>query len=303
MEFHDLFNSINGYRDKYTDEPIVIKFGGTLAEDPVVVENLAKQVEYLSDHVHANVILVHGGGVLIDRKLNAAGLQVKKDPVSGIRITDHASLEIIDRELRALNRDLVKQFTAFSPHLSVIGMAGYDGFSISADAQGDSYTGFAKTVNENYLKRLINTKGNIPLIYPICLNENGGSDPRLNVNADTVASVLASKLKARRLILCSDVSGVLDSKKELIKGLSTTHVDELIESQAVTGGMIEKLKSAACSAQQLKSGGVVILDGREENSILKELLTDEGCGTLIRRPERIADMHHPEFTNYRPNQT
>lgn len=300
MGFNDIFNSIQGYRGKYADELIVLKFGGTLAEDPKAVASLAKQVEYLSHYVNAKVVLVHGGGVLIDRKLNEANLQVKKDPVTGIRITDHASLEIIDKELRSLNRDIVKKFTMSSPHISVIGMAGYDGFSVSAETNGDGYTGFATTVDETYLNKLVGAKGNIPLIYPICINENGGVDPRLNVNADTVASVIASKLKARRLILCSDVPGVLDSNKELIKGLSTTQVNELIANNTVTGGMIEKLKSASHSAQQLKSGGVVILDGREENAILKELLTDEGCGTLIRRPERISDMSHPELANYKP---
>lgn len=302
MSFHDVFNAIHGYREKYADELVVIKFGGTLAEDPATVKNIAQQVGYLTHYVNAKVILVHGGGVRIDRALKECGLKIKKDPETGIRLTDHPSIEIIDKELRSLNRELVEAFTGASPHISVIGMAGYDGFSVKAKADQNSFTGFAEDTNEAYLTRLLHAKGNVPLVYPICFNADECHDPRLNVNADAVASLLASKLKARRLILCSDVPGVLNNKKELIKGLSTTQVDQLIADKTVTGGMIEKLRSAAQSAEQLKSGGVVILDGRQENAILKELLTSEGCGTLIRIPERIADMRYPEIAGFKPKQ-
>jgi len=302
IEFNDIFNSIQGYRDKYADELIVIKFGGTIAEDPGAIALLARQVEYLSHSVNAKIIMVHGGGVLIDRKLKQAGIEIKKNPSTGMRVTDYESIDLIDKELRALNRNLVRDFTHFAPHLSMIGMAGYDGFAIKASSDEGSFTGIADNINQQYLTRLISAKGNVPIIYPICFNKDECADPRLNVNADHVASILASKLKARRLILCSDVPGVLDANGDLIRGLSTSQVDTLIKNKTVTGGMIAKLQSATHSAQQVTSGGVVILNGREENALLKELLTDEGHGTLIRRPERISDLSKPEFTNYKPVQ-
>lgn len=302
IEFNDIFNSIQGYRDKYADELIVIKFGGTIAEDPEAIALLARQVEYLSHSVNAKIIMVHGGGVLIDRKLKQSGIEIKKNPSTGMRVTDHESIDLIDKELRALNRNLVRDFTHFAPHLSMIGMAGYDGFAIKASSDEGSFTGIADNINQQYLTRLISAKGNVPIIYPICFNKHKCADPRLNVNADHVASILASKLKARRLILCSDVPGVLDANGDLIRGLSTGQVDTLIKNKTVTGGMIAKLQSAAHSAQQVTSGGVVIINGREENALLKELLTDEGHGTLIRRPERISDLSKPEFTNYKPVQ-
>jgi acetylglutamate kinase len=302
IEFNDIFNSIQGYRDKYADELIVIKFGGTLAEDPEAIALLARQIEYLSHTVNAKIVMVHGGGVLIDRKLKQAGLEIKKNPLTGMRVTDHKSIDLIDKELRTLNRNLVRDFTKFAPHLSMIGMAGYDGFAVKAISDDGSYTGHTDSVDRKYLNRLTNAKGNVPIIYPICFNKDGNDDPRLNVNADHVASILASQLKARRLILCSDVPGVLDAHGNLIRGLSTSQVDVLINNKTVTGGMIAKLKSAVHSAEQVTSGGVVILDGREENALLKELLTDEGHGTLIRRPERISDLSKPEFTNYKPVQ-
>jgi acetylglutamate kinase len=200
---------------------------------------------------------------------------------------------VSDASLRNLNGHIVRLFQEVSPNVKVMGMAGYDAATVQGEPIGDNYTGQPTKLNDAWLRHVLNGTGDarvIPVIYPICKREQGaGPESRLNINADDVASFIATELEARRLILASDIPGVLDKDKVLIPEMSTTGVDRLVGDGTVSGGMIPKLRAAAEAANAMRDGGVVILDGREPETILAELL-GKGGGTLIQRPA----------TRYRP---
>jgi len=290
-----IFNDILKFKDKYRHELIVIKFGGALAEDDDVIRNIARQAAFLTHSIDARVIVVHGGGKQIDLALAEKGIEIKRDPKTDLRITDGPTLDVSDAALRSLNGKIVRLFHEASKDIQALGMAGYDARIVEAESL-HHFTGQVSDVNDRTLLQLVKMADSsvIPVIYPICHSKvSVDNESRLNVNADDVASAIATKLKARRLILCSDIPGVLDKDKTLVKALSTRAIDRLVSDGTVTGGMIAKLKAAGDAADALPGGGVVILNGRKENAILTELLYENGAGTLIRRPE----LNHGRIRN------
>lgn len=295
-----VFNDVLRYREEYEDKLIVMKFGGALAEDTDIISNIARQAAFLTLSFGARVILIHGGGAQIDSRIAEHGLEIKKDAKTGLRITDNETLGISDKVLRGINGAIVSIFNKVAPKLRAIGMAGYDGRLITADKKDTltgNYTGHVKSIDEAYLDYMMSFEGSkvIPIIYPICHNPNGEEENRLNVNADEVAGVLASRLNAKRLVLCSDVPGVLDREGNLISEIFVEDVDSLIEDGSITGGMIQKLRAAAHVAENLDSGSVVIVDGRTPGSILAEFMYEKGSGTLVSTSENYKkkDMLEP----------
>lgn len=287
-ELSGIFNDILRFKEKYRHETIVIKFGGALAEDDDVIRNIARQAAFLTHSIDARVVVVHGGGKQINQALEDKGITPQRDPKTDLRITDGPTLDVSDAALRGLNGKIVRLFREASSDIHAIGMAGYDGPIVTAEALSH-FTGQATRVDAPFLEQLVMMKDRsvIPVIYPICNNDAPvDGEARLNVNADDVAATIAAKMGARRLILCSDIPGVLDQDKTLIKSLNTHEITRLIDNGTVTGGMIAKIKAAADAAETLSGGGVVILDGRKENAILTELLYENGSGTLIHRPGR-----------------
>lgn len=292
FDIASIFNDILKYHEKYRGETLVIKFGGSLAESDSVIRSLARQVAFLSNSMGAKIVLVHGGGKQIDDALARAKIEIKRDPKTGLRITDKETLAVSDDALRLLNGRVVRLFQEESATIQAIGFAGYEARLVHAQPVHD-YTGQPAEVNVDFLNRLLEKSSDavIPIIYPICWSDSAEDlEKRLNVNADDAAAAIAGQIGARRLILCSDTPGVLDKDGNRLTGLSTLDIEHLIESGTVTGGMIPKLRAAAEAADQLKMGGVVILDGRKDNFILAELLSEDGVGTLIRSPERIRDL-------------
>ena len=288
----DLMNMFKGviqYKKKYAGQFIVVKFGGALAADPEVITHIAEQASFLQHSFDAHIVLVHGGGIQIDNALKREKITPQKDN-AGLRITDLATLKTSDAALRALNGEVVSIFNAAAPDIKAVGMSGYDAQIISASPTSDdpeNYTGHIQKIDTDYLKHVMSFgRGDvIPVIYPICHNpgvEEG--ENRLNVNADEVASKLAAELGAKRLILCSDVTGVLDHERNLIPHMSIDEVDQKIAEGVITGGMIQKVRCAAHAAELIPSGAVVILDGRNETSVITEFLHPDGSGTLVSTP-------------------
>ena len=283
-----IFNDILRFKEKYRHETIVIKFGGALAEDDDIIRNIARQAAFLTHSIDARVVVVHGGGKQINQALEDKGIKPQRDPKTDLRITDGPTLDVSDAALRTLNGKIVRLFREASTDIRAVGMAGYDGPIVTAESLSH-FTGQATRVDAHFLAQMVKMKDRsvIPVIYPICNNDAPvDGEARLNVNADDVAATIAAKMGARRLILCSDIPGVLDKDKTLIKSLNTHEITRLIDDGTVTGGMIAKIKAAAEAAETLSGGGVVILDGRKENAILTELLYENGSGTLIRKPGR-----------------
>jgi acetylglutamate kinase len=280
-----IYGDVARFSDQYEGRLIVIKFGGALAEDDNVVSSIGRQAVYLKHHMKANVIVVHGGGRQIDEALTQSGIQTRRDR-EGLRITDLPALKISDASLRGLNGHIVSLFNAVSKNVSALGIAGYDGRAVLAHVLNE-YTGKPAGINREYLAHLLKYKDSdiIPVIYPICANTHPvNGETRLNVNADDVAATLAAEMGATRLILCSDIPGVLGKGKRLIRNLSTNKVDRLVDDEIVTDGMIPKLRAAVAAAENLDHGGVVILNGLIDGAILAELLSKKGTGTLIQKP-------------------
>lgn len=288
-----IFNDVLRYKEKYEGQLIVMKFGGALAQEETIA-NIARQAAFLQHNLDARVILVHGGGIQIDERLKEKKIKVKKDPKTGLRITDADTLNFSDQALRAVNGRVISIFNKVALDVRAIGMAGYEGRTITAQKaglEGGEYTGHVTEINTGYLGHLMSYNGGdlIPVIYPICHNVENKTENRLNVNADEVAGALASRLNAKRLILCSDIPGVLDKDGKLIPEMSVEDVDDAIDTGVVTGGMIQKLRTAAHAAESLSSGSVVIVDGRTPGSILGEFMYDKGTGTLISKSEILKN--------------
>lgn len=282
------FDEIQKYSEAYSGKLIVIKFGGALAEDDKVVGPIAKQVAFLRRSVGVSVIVVHGGGQQIDDALKEKGIAIARDKETGLRITDKPTLATSDIALRKLNQHITELFNNAGNGISATGYAGYDNDMIKAKSCGPKLGGFTGEAPEitghHFLKDLLGDKkaNAVPVIYPICHSQKTiDGENRINVNADDVAAALAAQMGAIRLILCSDIPGVLDKNGCLIPEISCKGTEQLITEGTVTGGMVAKLVSAARAAERLPDGGVTILNGRAPNSILEELLSDRGCGTLI----------------------
>lgn len=287
-----LYLNLFNYYEKYRDQTIVIKFGGALASDHDAVASIAKQAIFIRHNMDATVVIVHGGGVQIDKELARRGIDPNKDPVTGLRITDAPTLSATDAALRALNGDIVRIFNNITNKVKAFGLAGYDASLIKAlphDPSRGEYTGYSANVDVEGITHFINNPqiDLIPIFYSVCENaEPKSNETRLNVNADDVASRVASDMKARRLILCGDVKGVSDKEGNLISDIEADQVDTLIENGTVVGGMKEKMRSAAEAAKKLPHGGVALVDGYSQTAVLKEMLSEEGSGTLIRKPGR-----------------
>jgi len=286
------FEQIWKWKEIYSGQCVVIKFGGALAEDPKVVEGIAKQICYLQNIIGINVIAPHGGGKQIDKDLKRAGLEIVRDKKTGLRITDKRTVEVSDASLRNLNNDIVCRFNAVCKEVTAMGCSGYDGPDVSAVTMGSElggYTGHLPEANVPYFERLMKA-GVVPFVYPICQNRKGGG--WLNVNADNVAGAIAVGMQAKRLIICSDVEGVLDEDRRLIQEISPSEALQLIDRGVVAGGMIPKLKMLVEASKKLMSGGAVLLDGRNPTAILDELLSDQGGGTLVRHSSKKLTTCH-----------
>lgn len=277
------------YVQAYKGKTVVIKFGGELVAQDPVIRNLIRQAVYLKA-LGAKVVLVHGGGAQITEELGKAGIESRI--IGGFRYTTQEALDITHRCLNELNRRIVNIFHEEAARLGLdsaaYGLGGVDGKLIIADTLYDaedrfagSRTGDIEEVDGERLMLLCKGNG-VPILHPVCSAYDGGC---MNVNADDVAAAIATAIDAHRLILCSNIPGVLDKGRVLISKIYTDEIDALIADETVTGGMIPKLRAAAETASDPHVGGVVILDGANPTAIEKELFTDEGSGTLILRRE------------------
>ena len=281
----DFLQEAAHFAHRYAGKAIVIKFGGELLTQENVMRNLVRQAIALRNF-GAKVVLVHGGGVQINDKLKEAGIEPKYDDATGVRDTDLATLEITHSCLSELNRRIVNCFTEEAIRndevVSAVGLGGNDGHMITATAKfPGSRTGTIARVNSEKLDAY--ASNDVLIFHPICMGTDGKG---MNVNADEVAAELAISMKADRLILCSNVSGVWDKDKKRISLLQTDEIQTLIADGTIKNGMIPKIKSAALVADHPDVGGVVILDGADPHAIESELFSRKGAGTLIqKRPD------------------
>ena len=262
------------YLEKYNDEFIVIKCGGSVLVDPNLFKIFIKDVVVLNK-LGFNPIIVHGGGKRINNKLDE--LNIKSNFINGLRVTDKNTINIVEDVLIKFNKEIVDALKNQSCKTRRITSKEYNIITVKPESHNIGFVDTPTHIKTNVLKEIIKVN-EVPVVAPLGLDENNQT---FNINADTVAGSVAKELKARRLMIISDVEGVLDSEKKLIPEINSDQAKKMIEDGSISGGMIPKIDNCLDVA---KNGvkAVCIIDGRKKSSILFELLSDKGSGTLIR---------------------
>ena len=265
------------YLQRYDGATVVIKFGGHAMGSDEAMETFARDI-VLMQQVGVNPVIVHGGGPMINKMLER--LNIKSEFVGGKRVTDAATMEVVEMVLSGLvNKRIVQAINAQGGR--AVGLSGKDANLIICDPADPELglVGAPRDIDPTLLNKLFEADM-IPVIAPLGAGDNGET---FNINADTVAGSIAANLKADRLLLLTDVSGVKNANGEVLTELTPKKIRELTASGVITGGMIPKTETALIA---IESGvrAVVILDGRAPNACLLELFTDHGAGSLIRIP-------------------
>ena len=269
------FDEVKKYLDKYNKEYIVIKCGGSVLVDPKLFKIFIEDVAVLKK-LGFNPIVIHGGGKRINNKLGE--LNIKSDFINGLRVTDKNTINIVEDVLIEFNKEIVNALKDQLCESRRITTKEYNIITVKPESDKLGFVGSPTHIKINVLKEIIKVN-EVPVVAPLGLDE---SNQTFNINADTAAGAIAKKLKARRLIIMSDIEGVLDNDNKLISEINTEKVNELIKNETIFGGMIPKIKNCLDVANNGVKG-VVIIDGRKSHSILFELLSDKGAGTLIRK--------------------
>jgi acetylglutamate kinase len=263
------------FTDFYQDKIIVIKYGGFALSNQKIVKSFAKNIS-LFNQLGLKVVIVHGGGPQIEKEMQKQ--KIKDQEYQGLRVTNKKILSIVKKIIgRELNPMIVKNISQSGGKAKSIN--GITKKIIQAKKILNGKIGFVGTpsnLNKGYILELLK-KGTVPVISPLGYDKLGNT---YNINADTAAGYVAEKLKAERLILLTDVVGVLDNKKKLIAALNEKKASKFIKNGTIKGGMLPKIKTCF---NIIKKGvkGVVIIDGRNPNATILELFTKKGAGTLI----------------------
>ena len=265
---------VKKYLEKYNDEFIVIKCGGSVLVDPKLFKNFIEDVSVLKK-LGFNPIIIHGGGKRINNKLGE--LNIKSDFINGLRVTDKNIINIVEDVLIEFNKEIVNALKDQSCETRRITSKEHNIITVKPEGNKLGFVGTPTHIKTDILKEIIKVN-EVPVVAPLGLDENNQT---FNINADTVAGSVAKELKARRLMIISDVEGVLDSEKKLIPEINSKKANEFIDQEVISGGMIPKIINCLDVASNGVKG-VVIIDGRKNHSLLFELLSDKGSGTLIR---------------------
>jgi len=268
-------NEVKKYLKKYNDEYIVIKCGGSVLIDRNLFNIFIKDITTLNK-LGFIPIVIHGGGKRINNKLEELG--IKSEFIKGLRVTDNRTIEVVENVLIEFNQEIVKALKKEACNSETINSKQNNIISVIKENEKLGFVGTPSEINKIIIDRIVNDK-KVPVIAPLGLDENNRT---YNINADTAAGSIAKKIKARRLIIMSDVEGVLDINKKLIPEINSRSISDLIDGEIIRGGMIPKINNCLDVASNGVKG-VVIIDGRKNHSILFELLSDKGSGTLIRQ--------------------
>jgi acetylglutamate kinase len=281
------------YLQRYDNQTVVIKFGGHAMGDEALADAFAQDIVYLKLS-GINPIVVHGGGPQIAAMLKK--LEIKSEFVNGLRVTDKPTVEVVEMVLAgAINKQIVSAINRQGG--KAVGICGKDANLMIAkritempDPESNlmkavdiGYVGDPEEVNPHIVE-VISNSDIIPVIAPVGISRDGST---LNINADTFASALAARMKAKRLLLLTDVAGVLDKDKKLIPQLTVPKARELIRDGTISGGMIPKIEGCI---EVVEAGveAVVIIDGRVPHCVLLELFTEHGVGTLVGKTDEAG---------------
>ena len=266
---------VKKYVKKYSKEKIVIKCGGRVLLDQDLFNNFIEDVAILKK-LGLTPLLVHGGGLGIKKKLDELNIESKF--IMGLRVTDEKIIKIVENVMIEFNKEIVSALEKKSCKAKSITVRESNIIYVEQKNKELGYVGNPTNIDVKLINNFIQ-KNFVPVIAPMGLDKKGQA---YNINADTAAGALATNLKSRRLLLMTDVEGVYDENNELISEIRSAQAEKLIYNEIIHGGMIPKIRTCV-NVLNNNVKGVVIIDGRKPHSILFELFSDQGAGTLIRK--------------------
>ena len=267
-------DQVSKYIEKYKNDLIVIKYGGNVFIDRNIFNNFIEDISILNK-LGLSIVVIHGGGPRIKRELDKSNITSKF--IRGLRVTDAKVINIVEKVLIEFNEDIVSSLKEKGVKAISLNTKQNCVIEIIPEDKELGFVGMPDKINVNIIRDKI--KNNlIPIISPLGLGTNNQA---YNINGDNAAGAIAKSLKSRRLLLMTNVEGVLDKNKKLIQEISTSEILEMIKNGTITEGMIPKINTCL---DAINNGvtAVAIIDGRKKHSVLFEIFSDKGSGTLIR---------------------
>ena len=268
-------DEVSKYIEKYKNDLIVIKYGGNVFIDRKIFDNFITDINILNK-LGISFTVVHGGGPRIKRELDKSNIQSKF--IRGLRVTDEKIIKIVESVLIHFNNDIVDSLRKFGTDAISIHTKKNNIIKVTPETKELGFVGIPNEIDKNLIEKILNKK-QVPIISPLGL---GNDNHPYNINGDTAAGAIAKSLKSRRLLLMTNVEGVLDKNKKLIDEISSLEILKMIEDNTITEGMIPKINTCLDAVNNGVTA-VGIIDGRKQHSILFEIFSDKGSGTLIRK--------------------
>jgi len=266
---------VSKYIEKYKNELIVIKYGGNVFIDRNIFDNFIADI-CLLNKLGLSIVVVHGGGPRIKRELDKSNIQ--SNFIRGLRVTDKRIIDIVERVLIDFNNDIVSSLEKMGSKAVSINTKKNNIIEVVPETKELGFVGLPKKINNKILLDIIK-QNRIPIVSPLGLDENNQTH---NINGDTAAMAVAKSLKSRRLLLMTNVDGVLNKEKKLIAEISSSEILEMIKDETINSGMIPKV-NACLTAVNNGVTAAGIINGTKQHSCLWEIFSDKGSGTLIRK--------------------
>ena len=268
-------DEVKKYIEKYKNDLIVIKYGGNVFIDRNIFDNFITDINILNK-LGLSVVVIHGGGPRIKRELEKSNIQSKF--IRGLRVTDKKIIKIVESVLIDFNEDIVSSLEKKGSKAISIHTKKNNIIEIIPEQEELGFVGIPEKINNDVLLNIIK-QNKIPIISPLGLDKNNQAH---NINGDTAAMAIAKSLKSRRLLLMTNVDGVLNKEKKLVEEISSSEILKLIKDETITEGMIPKI-NACLDAVNNGVTAVGIINGTKQHSCLWEIFSDKGSGTLIRK--------------------
>ena len=268
-------DQVSKYIEKYKNDLIVIKYGGNVFIDREIFNNFIEDISILSK-LGISVVIIHGGGPRIKRELDKSNIESKF--IRGLRVTSEKIINIVEKVLIEFNKDIVSSLSKKGIEAISLNTQENNVINVVPESEELGFVGIPDKINVDIIKDKINQKL-IPVISPLGLGKNNQS---YNINGDNAAGAIAKSLKSRRLLLMTNVEGVLNKNSKLINEISSLEITDMIKDGTITEGMIPKINTCL---DAINNGvtAVAIIDGRKKHSVLFEIFSDKGSGTLIRK--------------------
>ena len=263
------------YIEKYKNDLIVIKYGGNVFVDRDTFNNFIENINTLSK-LGISIVVIHGGGPKIKKELDKSNIETKF--IRGLRVTNKDVINIVEKVLIEFNKEIVSYLNQKGANAISLNTKENNVIHVVPESEELGFVGIPSKININLIKNKID-KGLIPIISPLGLGQN---NQVYNINGDSAAGAVAKSLKSRRLLLMTNVEGVLDKNKKLVQEISSSKIMEMIKDGTITEGMIPKINTCLDSINNGVTA-VAIIDGRKKHSALYEIFSDKGSGTLIRK--------------------